>query len=443
MGRNKTSRSRAPVENGAGADEEVVTFASIVESLHDEDPPTYDEQVLKEYCQSVLRDADRLFDVRALLSAFVSNDESDTAGGRIPSTQFLMLGPCKGWLPYAKMPTDQTVRNFIDGIKPRSPETLAAYLYALSVLKRFRHPRFAQLTVQALVRKNEPLAMLEYLLDLTNGEQMKLRAYDVARMGQQFYHVISRGNDGLQPSAFDQLLASPLFANMDPVTDDQQLEEQQRHITAIRLGSSGRTYVVSQLSFALVVVGQARDRYLYVRTRMASPGTDPVTRSHGFVIPAAKHTYLAQYHLDGQGFNIGAISNSDLQDAHCRHFRSMILAVDREGDAGALSSKLVLIQAHEPEKLVGNFEREELEHLLGEDGCQVSFANIVEYLHNVGEVSIRSLGDSAEPNRYTLLATWPDLLAYVGQAGVKDRIKGLRPEELGMLGAITRPLRTE
>jgi hypothetical protein len=419
-----------------------VTMKTIVSRLNDENELVCDAEVIKRLCSGILRDAERLLTIRALLNAVVSLDR---VGPRVTPEQFTWLGECGGWLCGAKMPSDQTIRNFVNGTNPNQPEVLAAYLYGLSVLKRFEHPVFTDVIVQALVRYCEPLAIFEQVLNRSPAGEVKLGVAEVARMGRQFYHVMHHGSGVVPPAAFDRILASKLVGGIMPATNDEDLGRKQCHLTAIRLGVSGRVYVVSQVSVALVEVGPpeaVEERFLYLRTTMAASGEEARIASHGFMLPAPTHTYLAQYHLGGQGLNISALLNSDLHDPHCARCRGMILAVDREGNEGALCSKLVLIRANRPHKLVGNFERPTLKRKLKEDGVEVSCEDIVSYLHDIGGVSIRVPGDPM-PGYPGQLATWREVSGFAREDAAIATIDGLRGEELSLIGELQRPLRTE
>jgi len=413
-------------------------------ALDREKPLPSDEEAVRGICLAILRDPERLLTVRALLNAVVSKE---CTGHRVAAAQFVLLAECGGWPKnLATMPHEQTVRNFAEGVnKPHQPEVLAAYLIGLSVLKRFGHPAFTHVIVQALVRYCEPLALFERELGLRKTTKDKVDIAGVVRMGTQLYHVMHRGMGEIPPSAFDAMLASPLLAGIQPASNDLELEQNQRHLTAIRLGAGGGIYVVSQVSVSLIEVSSAGAldrRILYLRTKMAASGEVARIASHGFMIPASKHTYLAQYHLGGQGLNISALSNTDLHDIHSHRCRGMILAVDREGEAGALGSKLMVVRAERPGDLIGNMDRLTLQEKLPSHGVKIPCDLIVKYLHDIGPVAIRLPGASTATG-YSELSSWREIFDYLNTSDAKQVIGQLRAEEQALMGELQRPLRTE
>lgn len=421
----------------------------ILDALNHQEPPPIDTAAMEHVLETIVANPERVQKVRALVSAILGDDNVF----RITAEQFHQLAECTGWLGAASPPPAVgTIYNFIGQTgdqATKSPRIMAAYLYGLHVLKQHSHSCFTPPIPHVLTLTCEPLARFETAIGIPRDGPSDLTASEVLAIGREFYHTMRRGGKGVTGAAFEPLWASALFRDMVPVVNDEQLNsaDHLRDVTAIRVGLSGVSYVVSKLSFALFRIEKSRDvpeTYLYMRTWMKTQHADrPVIRSHGFLIPRRPHAYLAQYHLEGHGLNVAAISPDELADEFRPFFRGLILAADRETNTGALASKIAFVRTRHPDLVIGDFTREKLQKAIEADRPDIKVDDIIDYLHFAGGISVKPLAEGGPTAGLSELSTWKDLKSYVDRKDVRKRIDALKGPEDTLTGYLHRPMRAD
>ena len=418
-------------------------------------PPIYNDARLKEVCRSIHKTADRVMVIRALMISIMAESNPD----KITPRQFESLSDCPGWLPFAKKGlTVQSIRNFINevGKKVQSEEILAGYLYGLMVLSDGEHPCFSHAVPTSLLRYCAPLTAFKTAFGVEPPARKAFDTDQIVRTGRDFYKIMERGGEGVSQATLVGLLDKAVFKGMRPVTNDTDLEdvEFQRNFTAIRLGATGKHYVASKFTVSLVEsidAGNSKETFLYTRTRMARADEPSRIRSHGYIIPRRPDTYFAQYHLKGHGLNVSAIHPDDFDDEDRQFFRGLILAVDRsKHSTGALASRIAFLKTNFPADFIGEYSESDLKDQLIKDGIPLGLDDLLEYLHFIGNVAIRSI-NITDPNHNSAFAkelvnrreltTWKQLRAYVVREDVGNAIEKLSGANDELSGYLVRPLR--
>ena len=432
--------ARGPRPHTPERDDAVNAFSEILEKVDGVEPPAIPAAGLQKLCAHILADETRLMAVRALLQSIMIDGNPH----KVTPDELLELVDCKGW-PKEAIPTvsRDTITNFVSKAKkPQGERFVAFYLMALSSLYNNQHPAFRHAIPATLVRYCNGLSYFDLLIGV-RGDEAEGAAADVIRYGRGLYQMLSGGNVSIDSASFVPVLASPLFAGIQPIEDplDLKHDKNAHHVTAIRLARNGKAYVASKLSFFLLnaeIDGDKTETVLYLRTWMRPKEQQRQVRSQGYVVPRQPDVYLAQYHLDGAGLNISAIPLSELGDRNARFHRGLILAVDRDNNRGALASRIVFFRSEKPDDLIGTLSLDVLKKKITDADI---VQGIVNYLHatDSDQVAIRKL-DDAHLHSEGDLKNWAQVRDYLNTEEMKAILRDPIERSVEISGYLAKPL---